>query len=58
MDEIAALSTYERDDLHRGIRAAMKCEPFDEHEATYWKLGHIFYRSCHEQDSRANATLN
>lgn len=52
MDEIALLNVWQRDELHRGIFAAMRGDPYDEYQATYWKLGWLFYRDSHppEQD--------
>ena len=55
MDEIAALSSWERDDLHRGIFSAMRNEPYDEFETKHWKWGWELYRDtrpgCREQEA-------
>lgn len=56
MDEIAALTSWERDDLHRGIRSAMHAEPFDENETTYWKCGWLLYRDTRPQQDETQCT--
>jgi hypothetical protein len=55
-EDICALSCWERDDLHRGIRAGRLGDPFDEHEATYWKLGWLLYRDTHPQREQEDDT--
>lgn len=58
MDEIAALSAWEREDLHRGIFAAMRGEPFDEHETTHFKLGWLLYRDTRPGQDEMRCTLH
>jgi len=57
MDEIAALSVWQRDDLHRGIFAARRGEPFDEYETTHWKLGWLLYLDTHQEQDEGSCTL-
>ncbi len=58
MDEIAALTSWERDDLHRGILAALRGEPFDEYETKYWTIGWRFYWDSKPRRDEQQCILN